>query len=219
MSTPEDPYAGQPAPDHGTPTEPQQGYYAQPAAPYYYGPPPQKVPSRGAWFAIGAGSMFALGVVGFFGFFIFMGLMFSDGFEEDGAEYAYYVDQESVVEAVDGLCSNMRSAAYEIKVFSGPEDASVDIARFTLAIKGIVEAIDSADPNSDSKLWRDDWQTLGADLDTYAADLKTKGDDAVFTSITDDVPTIARMSYSSDADCEVPQVIEGLDPNLADYWD
>ena len=197
----------------------QPAYYGQPPAPYYYGVPPQKAPSRVAWFFIGAGSMFTLGVIALFGFFMFIGFLFEEGFDDPEDGY-YYVDQSAVVDAVEGPCANMRSAADEIQLFSDPKTASADITGFTLAIRGIVDAIDAHDPNSDAKKWRDDWKALSADLDTYAGDLATQGSAATFSSLTevDDEPTIARMSYSSEADCEVPRIIEALDPDLSDYW-
>lgn len=226
MTTPDDPYAGQPAPEHGaTPEQPlappqQPVHYGQPPAPYYYGPPQQqKPPSRVAWFFIGAGSMFAVGAVGVIGFFMLMGMVLGEEFGDFEDGY-YYVDQTAVIDAVEGPCSNMRSAAYEIHLFATPEAGAKDIRRYTQAIKGIVDAIDANKPNSDARQWRDDWIALGAALDTYADDLVKDGERAAFHSMTeDDEPTISRMSYGSEADCEVPQVIEGLDPDLADYWD
>lgn len=215
MSTPEDPYAGPPGqpPLPGPPQ--QQVYYGQPlAAPYYYGTPPQNIPDRGVWFAIGAGSVIGLLLLGFAGIMLFA---FAAGEPERGDydDDYYYVEQGSVLRAVEGPCANMRSAASDIDMFSDPRGASADIKAYTLAIKGVVEAIDASDPNSDSKQWRDDWKSLGTALDTYADELAAKGTSSKFRPLTDGKqPLLDRMHYSSESNCEVPAVIVALDGKM-----
>lgn len=222
MSSPDDPSAQQPEQPATPPVVPPPGYYGQPAAPYYYGPPAPTPANRGVWFAIGAGSMFAVVFVGLFVLFLIPGFLFlgapgfDEGYDESFDEgYAYYVDQSSVLRAVEGPCANMRSAASDIDMFSNPKDASAEFKAFTLAIKGVVEAIDAGDPNSDSRLWRDDWKVLSAALDTYADGLAAKGVSPKFRPLADDKqPLLDRMRFSSEADCEVPAVIEALDSKM-----
>jgi len=163
--------------------------------------------------------MFGLGVVGVIGFFTIVGLLLGDDFGDYEDGY-YYVDQTSVVRAVEEPCANMRSAASDIQLFGDPKAAATDIKGFVIAAQGIVDAIDAHDPNADSRKWRDDWKSLNGDLTTYADDLSTKGPAAVFASSTtiDDEPVMTRMAYSSDANCEVPQVIMAFDRENAQAY-
>ena len=113
----------------------------------------------------------------------------------------------------------MRAAAAKIRLFGEPTVAATDIRAVSVAITGIVDAINANDPDADSRQWGADWSSLQDELDTYADNLAGKGAAAEYiTSVgQDDMPIMLRMSFSSDADCEVPSVIEALDVENAEY--
>jgi hypothetical protein len=228
VTTPDDPDAGQPTPEQ-PPTPPQQpAYYGQPPAPYYYGPPAPTQANRGVWFAIGAGSMFVLGLVGSFGLFLIPGLFFFsepnfDNFDEGDYEagYSYYVDQQSVVDAVEVPCNKMLDAGDQIKFFTDPDKAAVTIKAFAVTAQEIADAIGTASPNRDSKLWRADWEKLAHNLQTYATDLTKVGNDAGLDTFAEmgEAPIMVRMADSSNANCEIPEVVVALDPENANYYE
>ncbi|GAA3530534.1 hypothetical protein GCM10022234_29680 [Aeromicrobium panaciterrae] len=228
MSTPDDP-TGQP---DQPPVGPPPGYHPQPAAPYYYGPPAPQPANRGVWFAIGAGSMFALGLIGMFGMFFLFPFIFFAGlgdpdfdegeFDEGDFEssYVYYVDQKSVVDAVEVPCNAMMTAGDKIKLFTEPDAAAASISAFAGTARGIADAIGSASPDNDSKQWQADWEKLAHELDTFATDLRKVGNDAWLDTFAEpgEAPIMLRMAGSSDANCEIPQTIFDLDPANSEYF-
>ncbi len=137
----------------------------------------------------------------------------------DEADY-YFVDQSSVVNSVEEPCDTMRSEATHIRLIGQPRNTAADLRDFALTITGIIEAIDANDPNEDSRKWRADWNSLQNDLETYADNLAGQGAAAEYiTSVgADELPIMLRMAYASDADCEVPAVIEALDTENAEYY-
>ncbi len=231
VTNPDDPYAGRPAPEHSAaPEQPatppvQPAYYGQPT-PYYYGPPTPNPPSRVAWFAIGAGSMLALGLVGLFVLGLIISIVEDEsdgdgGLDEDSYSY-YYVDQQSVLNAVEEPCKDMIDAGRQIHPFDEPKQAVGGIKEFAVTAQKVADAIGTADPNSDSQLWRKDWETLADDLNAYADNLATLGRDTEFGPLvpTDEAPVMFRMALSSEADCEVPAIVVALDTqNAGTYSD
>lgn len=225
MSTPGDPYEQSPEQPAPRPVA-QGGYPGQPAASYYYGPPPPQPANRGVWFAIGAGSMLGLGLIAAFGMFFLLPFIFFagdphfDDFDEGFDEYAYYVDQRSVLDAVTEPCAEMREAGTEIKLFGDPDDVATRIEAFSVTAQDIADAIGGANPNDDSQQWQADWETLSEDLAAYATNLAEVGENATFTSLQPfgDRPLMVRMEFSSDADCEVPLVVYAMDPQNAGFY-
>lgn len=236
MSTPEDPYAGQPAPDHGTPTEPAQqqpvagpsqalppaqpplppGYYYPPAQPYVPPYAALTAPRRWVWFGAGAASMLGLGL---FGLIIYAVLSFA----EDEIPYEdgdYVVDQVSVERAVDKPCADMNEAA-SILLMVGDTKASVtSLRRFTASVDKIVAAIDDANPNADAEAWRDDWIMLADSLNDYADEAAAGGTNAYsMPDATGSRPISDRMYYGSPEGCEVPARVEILDADVAAAYD
>lgn len=201
MTTPELPDTAEPVPP--------------PPAPYYYGPSSPQVPSRTLWFGIGAGTVLGVLILGFGSLTLYAFVA------SDPSGKTYYVNQSSVVNAVEEPCQTLRTAAAEIELFDDPKAASEDIKAVVEAAQGIIRAIYANEPNRDSRLWRDDWKLLAANLDDYANDLAELGKNAEFASPMSEVetPVMARMSHGSDASCDVPQVIEAMDPLLDDYYD
>lgn len=171
--------------------------------------------------------MFALGLVGMFVMFLIPGLLFFgdpdvDEFDEGDFDsgYVYYVDQKSVVDAVEVPCNAMMTAGDKIELFTDPGKAAVAIREFAVTTQGIADAIDSAKPDNDSKQWRDDWEDLTHSLETFATDLDKLGNDAWLDTfaVPGEAPIMVRMAYSSDANCEVPAAVFTMDPANTEYY-
>ena len=164
--------------------------------------------------------VFAIG-----GFFTVVGILLGDDYEggDGGGEYGYYyVDQRSVLKAVDDPCEDMIDAGRKIKPFDDPGKAAPPIRAFAVSAQKVADAIGTANPNADSQLWREDWEALAEALDTYADDLVSVGSNAAFTSLDpmDEAPLMFRMALSSDADCEVPAIVVAFDTvNAGTYYD
>lgn len=167
------------------------------------GPPPPPWYRRGmTWAIIGASTAF-VAIVGFVVyFFSFLG--------DPGADY--WVEQGSVLHAVDAPCAGMLDAADEIELFSTQSEGAAALAGFVTSGRAIVSAIDDVDADSDSVRWRNDWEALLDGVDDYAQQL-ADGDDAVYDEPTtkNGYSVIYRMSYASAANCEVPRIIAALD--------
>lgn len=168
--------------------------------------------------------MLALGLVGLFALGVILAIVEgeSDEYPEGDYEsgYVYYVDQKSVVDAVELPCNRMMAAGDAIELFTTPAKAAVSIKAFAVEAQGIADAIDRADPDSDSKQWRDDWDKLSDNLETFAIDLNKYGNDAFLNTYTvlGEAPIMVRMAYSSEANCEVPPAIFAMDTDNSDYY-
>ena len=171
------------------------------------------------WFAIGASSMFLLCACAAIMLLIVFASEPDLGEPLDEDEDYYYVEQASVLEAVEKPCEDMRVAGAKIGVFDDPKKAAVEIEAFAVAAQGVADAIASADPNRDSQKWQADWEKLSSDLTAYAGNLRDAGGGALFSSIhpAGEMPVMVRMVYSSDANCEVPSVVVAMDPEVDEY--
>lgn len=187
-----------------------------PRPPYLASPP---APRRWVWIGIGAGSMLALGVVGMtiVGIMAFLvGDIDGDSFEEDD----YLVDQSRVEKAVDEPCVQMKDAAGDLVLMGPPTASAASLKAFTASAGEIVQAIDGAKPDGDSKAWRDDWITLAASLDAYAVKVAA-GDPAPYKMPRSSSSGFIteRMYYGSPEGCEVPTRVDMLDPRVAEDYD
>lgn len=176
--------------------------------------------------------MFALGLIGMFvmfflfPFIFFAGLGdpdFDEGDFDEGdfdSAYVYFVDQKSVVDAVEVPCNAMMAAGDKIELFTEPADAAVSISAYATTARGIADAIGSASPNHDSKQWQADWEKLAHNLDTFATDLRKIGNDAWLDTFAEPgvAPIMVRMAGSSEANCEIPQMLFDLDPANSEYF-
>ena len=137
---------------------------------------------------------------------------------EDGGEY--FVTQSSVEDAVDEPCDGMVAAAAKIHVF-GPREESIQSLRgFTTAAQAIVNAIDGAGPDGDSRAWMRDWTTLIDAVDAFASRLAEGPARFEMPDAGDGYVVSERMYWGSPEGCEVPLVIEALDPeSAAEYYE
>lgn len=130
---------------------------------------------------------------------------FDGAFDEDD-----YLDQGSVLEAIEEPCEDMLDAAENVRL-GGPSDkAAASLRRWTAVAQRIVIAVDGARPDQDSREWRDDWKATIKSVDAYADNFgKPKN------QLT--LPDVESMYWDTDAECGVPVVIAGLDPEWAGY--
>lgn len=162
--------------------------------------------------------MLVVGLVGL----VVLGLILSivgGEFDEYADDSYYYVDQTSVLDAVEGPCEDMLEAGAEVEMFDDPKNMASAIKTFAVTAQGVADAIASANPNQDSKEWQADWETLSSDLTAYAGNLSDAGAGALYSSThpSGEMPAMVRMAYGSDAYCEVPSVIVALDPEVDEY--
>jgi hypothetical protein len=139
--------------------------------------------------------------------------------EPEGPD-SYWVDQDSVNRAVTKPCDEMSTAAAQIQIFSTPAVGSASLHHFAEVGRGIPNAIESVDDtDSDSLQWRDDWNVLLDAVDAYADKLESDGQKTFATPKDEDgYPVIQRMSAVSDVGCDVPPIIEALDPRFEPYY-
>ena len=128
-----------------------------------------------------------------------------------GGEFpGYYVDQESVIDAVEEPCEDMIEAAEDVSL-GGPADlAATSLHQWAATAQRVVVAIDSAEPNADSREWRDDWKATIKAVSAYADKFGQPTNQLT-------LPDVESMYWETDADCGVPVVIAGLDPEWAGY--
>jgi len=123
----------------------------------------------------------------------------------------YYVDQHSVVNAVERPCEDMLAASARIDLNGSARNEAASLKRWARSAQRIVTAIDNAHPNIDSKAWRDDWTATIVAVDSYAAHL---GEPKNRLHLPD---TLEDMYWATDADCGVPISIAALDPTYAKW--
>jgi hypothetical protein len=141
-----------------------------------------------------------------------------DDFPGPGGDYT--VDQASVERAVEHPCARMRAASRRIVLMSTPEEGAASLRAFTESVGAIVSAIEDAGPDPDSRAWRDDWIALTDSLDEYADQLEAGDAKYLAPRDTSGAPITARMYYGSPTGCEVPVVIDALDPvAAASFWE
>lgn len=137
--------------------------------------------------------------------------LFAASFEGFGGFDAdYYVDQGSVIDAIEAPCEDMLSAAEKVTLGGPTDKAAASLHRWTAAAEGIVTAVDSAEPNQDSREWRDDWKATVKAVNAYADNLGKPSNQLT-------LPDVESMYYETDAECGVPVVIAGLDKEWAGY--
>ena len=123
----------------------------------------------------------------------------------------YYVEDDDVLEAVEEPCEAMLKAAGKINLVGDKAKVAASLKSWTEAATPIVAAIDSADPDSDSEDWRDDWKATIAAVEKYADNLG-KPNNRLRLPVTAE-----EMYWSTDAECGVPISIAALDRRFASY--
>ncbi|HUS22807.1 MAG TPA: hypothetical protein VMZ66_12440, partial [Aeromicrobium sp.] len=120
-------------------------------------PPPAGRTSPWVWVAVAMSAVALLATVVLplallaFAFASFGG--FDGEFDEDD-----YLDQGSVLEAIEGPCDDMLAAAENVTLGGPTGKAAASLHRWTAVAQGIVTAVDGANPNEVSRAWRDDWK-------------------------------------------------------------
>lgn len=132
----------------------------------------------------------------------------------------YWVEQESVNEAVVEPCEEMADAAAEIQIFSTPSVGAASLLHFVEVGRGIPRAIDSvADADDEARRWRNDWNVVLNRIEEYAHELESDGSATFDTPVDrDGDPVIGEMAWVSDVGCEVPTIITALDPDYQIYY-
>jgi hypothetical protein len=132
----------------------------------------------------------------------------------------YTVTQGAVEEAVAGPCDTMARSTRHIQILGPADEGASQLRDFTRAAGDVVKAIDGAGPDRDSRAWRKDWTTLIEAIDDFAGRIE---DDPYaefeMPGTSDGYALSERMYWGSPEGCEVPIVIEALDPfNAAQYY-
>lgn len=185
----------------------------EPARPIYPTYPPS-TPTRTrrtspwVWVAIAISSLALVAVLVLGALFAFY--VFDTGSFEDEGDYG--VMQSSVEDAVAGPCDTMARASGRIHVLGSRDAAAASLRDFTDAADDVVAAIDGAEPDRDSRAWRDDWVTLIKAIDDFAGQLDTAATEFEMPATEDGNAVSERMYWGSPEGCEVPIVIEALDP-------
>ncbi len=174
-----------------------------PSTPAQAAPPPLKT-SPWVWVALSLSavavlSSVALPVLAILGFM---------AFDEFGGD-SYYVDQRSVVNAVEEPCEAMLDAGSKVSVGRSTRVATASLTNWTEAAQRIVTAIDGAKPNVDSRAWRDDWKATIAAVNTYAKHLGEPRNGLTLPDTAEDI------YWNTDAECGLPISIAALDPQYA----
>jgi hypothetical protein len=167
------------------------------------------------WVAIAGGSL-AMVVLMAVGAVITYYVLDSGSYFEEGD---YVVTQWSVEDAVAAPCESMARASGRVAILGSRDAAASSLRDFTDAAGDVVAAIDDAKPDRDSRAWRNDWMLLIQAVDDFAVAIETA--EAEFEMPTTDAgrPLSERMYWGSPAGCEVPIVIEALDPlNASKYY-
>lgn len=219
MTSPEDPpqgpvAGGRPAPPHGSAEQPQHPYPSPYSYPYPYPYPPPATTSPWVWVSLVV-SLLAVAAVALT--FLVPALLMTlfAGELDDVAVDEYWVEQASVVRAVDEPCRGLASAAADVRLFGPPEQGRESVTALVTQMRSIVRAIDSAEPDSGARAWSADWQRLADALEDYAAAL-TSDEPAPFVAPTDGgVDVLERMYWGGAPGCEVPLIVEALDPRSA----
>lgn len=132
-------------------------------------------------------------------------MVFSEA-DDSGPSAGYYVDQSSVLDAVEHPCEAADDAAARIRLDGSPQQLARELTTWTAEADLIIEAIDSAHPNADSRAWRDHWKATIRAVDNYAKNLDKPGHKLRLPDSMDD------LYWSTDAECGVPVSIVALDP-------
>ena len=173
-------------------------------------PPPAGRTSAWVWVAIAMSAVALLMTVVLplivLGFFAASIGGFDGDFDEDD-----YLDQGSVLEAIERPCEDMLAAAENVTL-GGPSDkTAASLRRWTAVAQGIVTAVDRAKPDQDSREWRDDWKATIKAVNAYADNFGKPNNTLTLPDSLED------MYWETDAECGVPVVIAGLDPEWAGY--
>lgn len=151
-----------------------------------------------------------VGIVAILAFTSFAAL---DGLDDEfgGEEPGYYVDQGSVIDAVEEPCEDMLEAAEDVAVGGSTGAAASALRAWTAAAQRIVAAVNAAEPNQDSREWRDDWSAIIKAVEAYADNFGEANNTLTLPEGLED------MYWETDAECGVPVVIAGLDTKWAGY--
>jgi hypothetical protein len=131
----------------------------------------------------------------------------------------YIVTQSSVEDAVAKPCKAMVRASADIHILGQQGEGSASLRDFTKAAQDVVVAIEGAHPDHDSRAWRKDWDTLIRAIDDFADELDQQATDFEMPVTESGYALSERMYWGSPEGCEVPIVIEALDPkSAAEYY-
>lgn len=162
------------------------------------------------WVALTTGIIALVVSVGssVFPFFMFMDDLEGEEFDEPGS--GYYVEQRSVLNAIEEPCELMLEAAEDVNLGGPADQSTASLKQWTAAAQDIVAAVDGADPDKDSQAWRDDWKATIKAVNTFADNIGKARNQLT-------LPDVESMYYETDAECGVPVVIAGLDKEWAGY--
>lgn len=194
MSTPEPPE---------TPQQPAPQVYYVPAA-------PSGLP-KWAWFLFGFLSAAFIAGVGIVGVIV-IGIAASGGL--DDFTPSYVVTQERVEKATSQPCKDMTRAGEAVTAQAPPKVAAARLETFARSARGIATAIDSARPDTDATLWRDDLTTLADAVEDYAADVRAGRDTTFEMPEKSGRAVTTRIWFGEPGGCEIPVTIEALDPEV-----
>ncbi len=122
----------------------------------------------------------------------------------------YWVEQESVTEAISEPCEEMRIAGEAIPQISTTPEGVAAMLHFAQVARAIPAAIDGVpEADDDAIKWRDGWLRIIEATETYA----DAGGKSAWISQRDEngVRIIEHMQSATDVECNVPSTIELLE--------